>query len=283
MAGPPRTAPYGASLRRPRAAPLAPDPPPPAQDPALPAPGYGLAVDIAMLPGHQAGTAGRKHRFRCHDPERWIQAGATRVRDAGGGLVVVFGELAQPFPKASVFRGVHPAFEHRLSQAAALHARGSLSLLHPPPTGAFTAWGGWRDPLLFARYYAANLDQSGAVGRRLPVGAVLAALRRALREGAAPPSPPAAAPADAASLVLAKDDSYVTWTCDGPFPRLRNLARNREAWELLGAPRWLLHYIDQGYRPHYHARVAPVWCENAADAIREAPWVDTALRALEQA
>eukprot|EP00660_Eupelagonema_oceanica_P015072 gene15072-biopygen28836 len=246
------------SLRRPRAAPFDVSPSPPVPLPELPAPGYGLAVDLALLPGHQVRSGGRKHRFARHDPGRWRDAGAVRVRDAGDGYALTFGELAQPLPAASVFRGVHPAFADRLSQAAALHARGALSLMHPPTTGAFTAEGGWRDPLLFARYYCANMQRPGSVGRRLPASSVLSVLREAMRGGAPPPPPPPAVPSDWADAALALDPSYITWTCDGPFPRIDNLSRQLPAWESLGAPPWLLYYLENGYRPHYHSRIAPV-------------------------
>eukprot|EP00660_Eupelagonema_oceanica_P019195 gene19195-biopygen21223 len=238
----PRATPDGPPSRVPRAPALAAPPAARAPSPELPAPGYGLPVDLALLPSAQPGIGA-----------------------------------------ASTFRGVLPAFADRLHQADALNARGALSLVRPPPAGAFTSAGGWGHPLLFARYFMANTQRPGSVGRRTPISTVLATLRRALREGASPPPAPAATPPAWADTVIAQDSSYVTWTCDGAFPTRGNLCRNLAAWQLLGAPRWLLHYLEAGYRPHYHARVAPIWCENADDALRETPWVDKALRALAQA
>eukprot|EP00660_Eupelagonema_oceanica_P019799 gene19799-biopygen8370 len=254
-----------------------------APPPEIPAPGYGLAVDLALLPGAQPGVGGRRERFRRHDPLKWIEAGAAKVPDAAGEPVLVFGDFAQPYPAASTFRGVHPAFADRLSQAVALSDRGALSLERPPPAGAFTAMGGWRDPTIFARYLTANSARPGNVGRRLSVASVLSILRAAARGGVPPPPAPVAAPAAWSDVALAQDLSFVTWTCDGPYPARHNLFRCIDAWEQLGAPGWMLHYLKHGYKPHYHARVAPVWCENAVNALRETRWVDTALRALSEA
>eukprot|EP00665_Eupelagonemidae_sp_cell47_P009432 gene9432-987_t len=117
----------------------------------------------------------------------------------------------------------------------------------------------------------------------MSLAAVLDLCRECWERGRTPAPEPDIPPADWRRKYLARDGSFLTWTCEGPSPKRDNLRRCMATWVAMGAPDWILSAIKEGFRPVQHARLAPAWMDNSPSAHQHSEFVDTAVKAMAQA